>query len=153
MQDRPAAGGHRVNMNHGGPHSHPGYLGFVGAFKLTGVMGDIGRGAAHVETNQPIKTCCLSGTYHAHHATRRPRKQSIFALKMVSIGQAPVGLHKHEPRTLPIGAQLAIYLVYVTSQNRGQVSINHRGVAARYQFHEGANFVAHRDLRKSDFSG
>ena len=152
MQNRPATRGHRMNVNHGSPHPHPRHLRFMSALKLTCVMRHVGGSTAHVETDQSIKTRCLSGTHHAHHATRRPRKQSIFALKMVSIGQATVGLHKHEPRPLPIGTQLAIYLVYVTSQNRGQVSINHRGVAPRYQFHEGANFVAHRDLRKSDFS-
>ena len=44
-------------------------------------------------------------------------------------------------------------LVAVAAQNRRQVRIHHRRIAARHQFHQGTHTVRHRHLRKSDLAG
>ena len=51
MQDGASAGGHRMDAHHRGADPHSGDFGVEGALILAGRMGDIGRGAAHVETD------------------------------------------------------------------------------------------------------
>src|SRR5205085_1544332 len=55
MQDGAAAGGHRMNQHHGRAHAHAGYLGFERALELAVVMGDVGGGAPHVESDELLE--------------------------------------------------------------------------------------------------
>src|SRR5450830_364279 len=66
MPDGAAASGHCVDAHHWRAHAHPGYLGFKLTFKFTGVMGDVGRSATHVEADDLVEAGSFSGTYHAN---------------------------------------------------------------------------------------
>src|SRR3546814_6529791 len=49
-------------------------LGFLAPLIAAGIPGHIGRGAAHVESDQTAKTRGLGGFHHAHDAAGRPRQ-------------------------------------------------------------------------------
>jgi hypothetical protein len=55
MQNRAAAGRHRVDRHHRRAHPHAGHLGLEGALELAGVECHVGRGAAHVEGDDLIE--------------------------------------------------------------------------------------------------
>src|SRR3954468_1001927 len=52
--DRPAARRDRVDLHHRGADSDAGNDALVGKLELAGIMRHVGRGAAHVETDQPV---------------------------------------------------------------------------------------------------
>ena len=63
--DRPAAGGHGVDLHHRRADADAGHLGVEGALEGAGIMGDVGRGATHVEADdllQPGQGRGLGGT-------------------------------------------------------------------------------------------
>ena len=60
MQDRAAAGGDRVDLHHRRAHAHARDLGLEGALELAVEMGDVGRGAAHVEADDALKAGALA---------------------------------------------------------------------------------------------
>ena len=53
--DRAAAGGHGVDLHHRRAHPHARDLGVEGALEGAGIVGDVGRGAAHVEADDPLE--------------------------------------------------------------------------------------------------
>ena len=55
MEDRAAARRHRVDAHHRRPHAHAGDEGLEGPFVLAVEMGDVGRGAAHVEADDLVE--------------------------------------------------------------------------------------------------
>ena len=56
---RPAPGGHRVDLEHGGPQPDAGHFGVEGALELAGEVGHVGGGAAHVEADHPVQPGAL----------------------------------------------------------------------------------------------
>ena len=54
LQYRTATGRYRMDAHHRRTHTHSSDLGFKGALKLARIMTDIGRGASHIEANQPV---------------------------------------------------------------------------------------------------
>ena len=81
MQDRAAAGSHRVDQHHRRAHAHAGHFGFEGALIFAVEMGDICRCAAHVKTNEPVEAGLPSGLRHADHAAGRAGEDRVLALK------------------------------------------------------------------------
>ncbi len=73
-------------------------------------------------------------------------------MKCVRVGEASVGLHKHQAGTVLVVTELLIYLRYVAAQNRRQVGVDDCGVASRDDFHQCADFVADRYLFEAEFS-
>jgi hypothetical protein len=72
VQDRTAAGRHRVDEHHRCAHAHAGDFGFERALIFAGEVRHISRGAAHVETDQIFEASGAAGLGHADHAGCRP---------------------------------------------------------------------------------
>ena len=70
MQDRAAAGGDGVDAHHRRADAHAGDLGVEGALVVAVVMGDVGRGAAHVEADDLAE----AGELCASRPCRRRRR-------------------------------------------------------------------------------
>jgi hypothetical protein len=112
-------------------------------------VGDVGRGAAHVEGDDPAEAAHGRGPDRADDAAGRPREDRVLALEQARVGEAAVGLHEHEPGV----AQLAGHLVHVAAQDRREIGVDHRGVASGDQLHERAHLMADRDLGEADVPG
>ncbi|CKU30688.1 Uncharacterised protein [Mycobacterium tuberculosis] len=135
MQNRPAAGGHRVDVQHRRAQPDPGNLGREDAFVLAGVVRHVGRGAAHVEANNMIEAGQRRHPHHADDAAGRTRQNRVLAAEVPGLRQPPVGLHEHQSHT----PHLVGHLVDVSAQHRGQVGVDHGGIPARDQFHQRAD--------------
>ncbi len=81
MQDRAAAGRDRVDQHHRRPHAHAGDLGLEGALIGAVEMGDVGRGAAHVEADDALEPRRAPGLDHADDAAGRARQDRVLALE------------------------------------------------------------------------
>ena len=145
MQDRAAARRHRVDRHHRRAHAHAGHLGLERALELAGVKRDVGRGAAHVEADDVVEPGHRRGARGADDAAGRAGQDRVLALEASRLGQAAVRLHEIQPRA----AQLAGHPVDVAAQDRRQVGVDHRGVAARHQPQQRADLVAGGDLGES----
>ena len=157
MKDRPAAGGDRVDQHHRRAHAHARDLGLEGAFILAVIVGDVGRGAAHVEADHLVEAGHLGGFDRTDHAAGGAREDRVLALEQVGSGEAAGGLHEHElGRVFAVGArgrQLRGDLFDIAPQDRGEIGVDHRGVAPADQFHQGADLVADRDLGEAHVAG
>jgi hypothetical protein len=60
-------------------------------------VADIGRGAAHVEADQPVEPAPPARCDHADDAARRPRQDRVAPWNSCRIGQPAVRLHEIEP--------------------------------------------------------
>ncbi len=146
MQDRAAAGGDGVDAHHRRAHAHSGHLRLEGALELPGVVGNVGRSPAHVEADDLPEARGKRGAHRADDAARRPREDAVLAGEAARVGEAAVRLHEHEAHALQFGGDPR----YVTLQDRRQIGVDHRGVAARHQFHQGTHFVRRRYLLVAD---
>ena len=88
------------------------------------------------------KPAIAGGARGADDAARRAGQDRVLALEAAGLGQAAVGLHEVQPRA----GQLAGDLIDVAAQDRRQIGIHHRGVAARHEAQQRADGVAGRDL-------
>ncbi len=149
VQDRAAAGGDGVDAHHRRPHAHAGHQGVELAFVLAGEVRDVGRRAAHVETDDAVEAGHAAGAHHADDAAGRPRQDGVLALEAVRVGQAAAGLHEQQPRVRQFGG----HPCHVAAQDRRQVGIDDRRVAARHQLHHRAGLVRHRHLREAGGAG
>ncbi len=142
MQDRAATRRHRVDRHHRRAHAHAGHLGLERALEPAGVQRDVGRGAAHVEADDVVQPGHRRGARGADDAAGRARQDRVLALEGVRLRQAAVRLHEIQPRA----GQLAGHQIDVAAQDRRQVGVHHRGVAARHQAQQRADRVAGGDL-------
>ena len=99
MQDRAAAGRHRVDQHHRRAHAHAGDLGLERALVLAVEMRDVGRGAAHVEADQVREAGLASGLRHADHAARRSGQDRVLALEQLGRGEPARRHHEHRDAT------------------------------------------------------
>ena len=74
--DRPAARGHGVDLHHRRADAHARDLGVEGALEGAGIVGDVGRGAAHVEADDPVETGQRRGPGGTDDPARRARTGS-----------------------------------------------------------------------------
>jgi hypothetical protein len=77
-----------------------------------------------------------------------PERDAVLAVKSARVGQPAVRLHELQVHV----RHLAGHLVDVAAQDRRQVGVDHRGVAACDQFHHRADLVRYRYLREADFA-
>ena len=137
------------------------HLGLVRPLELAGEVGDVGRRAAHVKADEPLKAGRLGGAGHADDTPGRTRQQCIAAGESPGIGQTAVGLHELQLRP-PCRFRGAIALrsvaaadsrrnsVHVAAQDRGQVGVCHGGVTAGDDLDQRVHLVADRDLGEAD---
>ena len=98
MQDRAAAGRDRVDQHHRRAHAHAGDLGLEGALVFAVEMRHVGRGAAHVEADEPVEAGLPAGLGHADHAAGRARQDRVLALEQLGGGQPARRHHEHQAR-------------------------------------------------------
>jgi hypothetical protein len=153
--DRAATGRHGVDVHHRRTHPHACHHGLVGSLVLTGEMADVGRGAAHVEADHPLEPGLGGGLGHAHHAAGRTGQDGVLAPEGVGVGQAAVRLHEQQPRLAAPHSSLerVRHLVDIAAQDRRQVGVDDRGVAAPDQLHQRADLMADRHLGEADLAG
>ena len=109
-------------------------------------MGHVSRRAAHVEADDAPDPGDGGRPGGADDPPRRPGEDRVLALEQGGVGEPAVRLHEHEPR-LP---RLARHLLHVAAQDRGQVGVDHRRVAAPDDLHERARLMAERHLGEAD---
>ncbi len=149
VQDRSAAGRHRVDGQHRRAHPHPGDLGLVLPLELPRVMRDVGRRAAHVEADHTVEAGRRGRPRHPDDAARRAGQDRVLPPERRPVGQPAVGLHEQQPDP----GQLGRHLVDVAPQHRRQVGVDHARVAPRDQPHQRADLVRLADLREPDGGG
>ena len=153
MQDRTAAGGNRMNEHHRRAHAHAGDFGFESALVFAVEMRHVGRGAAHVEADQMLKAGLSAGLRHADHAAGGAGENGVLALEQFRRGQPARGHHEHQTRLRLFRIEIAIDLRHVAPQDRREIRIHHRGVAAADELDQRRHLVADRDLPKAQFTG
>ena len=149
-QDRAAACRDGMDAHHRRAHPHARDLGLEGPLIGACVVADIGRGPAHVEADQLVEAGGLGGAHHADDAAGGAREDRVLALEQRSVGQAAIRLHEHQRlAAAPRRAQRVADLLDIAAQDRRQVGVDHRGVAARDQLDQRADLVAERDLSEA----
>ena len=114
IQDRAAACRNSMNLHDWRAHPDAGNLGIKGTLKLTGIMGDIGRGATHVKADNFTKARHRRRADGTNNAACRTGKNTVFTAKPSGIGEPAIGLHEHE---LGI-TQLARHLSNIVCKDR-----------------------------------
>ena len=117
---------------------------------MAGIVRNVGRGAAHVEADQPhrlaVREMPAGGCDHADHSARRTGQDGILATEHRGAGKAAIGLHELEAR---IRRQPGGHAVDVAAENRRQIGVDQRRVAAPDQLDQRRHLVTDRNLRKS----
>ena len=90
-------------------------------------MGDVGRGAAHVEADDPVEAGLAGGARHADDAARRAGQDRVLAAEDGGVGEAAVRLHEEEAARLGGAlAQAGHDLVDVAAQHRREIGVDDR---------------------------
>ena len=76
----------------------------------------------------------------------RAGEDGVLALETAGVRQAAVGLHEQQADACQFGGDL----IDIPPQDRGQIGVDHGGVAAAHQLHQRAHLVRHRDLAVAD---
>ena len=84
----------------------------------------------------------------ADDAAGRAGQDRILALEAARVRQAAIGLHEHQPGI----ADLPGDPVDIAAQDRRQIGVHHRRIAAADQLHQRADLVADRDLGEADIA-
>ena len=153
MENRAATRRDGVNAHHGHAHAHARDFGFEAALIFAIEMRYVRRGAAHVEADHLREARFGSRHRSADNAACRAGEDCVLALEERGIGEAPGGLHEEEPRFRVAGADGARYAVDIAPQQRREIGVHYRRVAARNEFHERAHTMADRHLREADLAG
>ena len=150
--DRPAARGDSVHLHHRRADSDPRDDAFLGQLEPPGIMRHVGRGAAHVEPDQPrrfaVREMRAARRDHSDNPASRTGQQGILAAKRRGVGQPAVGLHELQRSC----AEPAGDAVDVAAQDRRQIGIDHGRVAAWHQFDQRRDLVADRDLSEAEIA-
>ena len=149
VQDRAAARGHGMYLEHRGPHAHAGNQCLEGAFVLAPEMSHVGGSAAHVEADDPVEARQGRGLHGTDHAARRPGQDAVLAAEVVCVRETAVGLHEQKAHA----GEVARDAVHVAAQDRGHVGVHHGRVATADELHERAHLVGNRHLREADLPG
>ena len=108
-------------------------------------MGDVGRGAAHVEADDALEPGLPPGLGHADDAAGRARQDGVLALEEVGGGEAARRHHEHQARAGALDVELLGDLPDIAREDRREIGVDHRGVAAADELEERRDLVA--DLR------
>ena len=115
-------------------------------------MGDVGRSAAHVEADDAPEPGADAGPRHRHHAPGRPGQDRILAGEEFRRRQAARRHHEHDPRARALDVEIARHLADIAGQDRRQIGVDHRRIAAPDELDEGGSDMAFRDLGKSEIA-
>ena len=137
-----------MDFHHRRAHAHPGNLRFKITFIFAVIVRNIGGRPTHVEPDDLLETIHFGRADHADNTARRARQNGVLALKLRGIRQPAIRLHEHQFHT----AKLACDLINIAAQDRRQIRINNRGIAARHQLHQRADLMADRYLSKPDIA-
>ena len=142
MEDRTAAGGDGVDLHHRRAHAHPGDQSLEGTLVLAVVMSHVGRRATHVEADDLVVARHRGGAHRAHDAAGRPRQDAVLAAEEARVRETAVRLHEHQA----CFAQLVPDAVDIAFQDRRDIGVHDRGVAATDELHQRAHLVRDRYL-------
>ena len=145
MQDRAAARRHRVDRHHRRAHADAGDRCLERALEPAGVERHVGGRAAHVEADDAVESRHGRGARRADDAAGRTGEDRVLALEAGGVGQSAVRLHEVEADAV----ELRRHLIDVAAQDRREIRIDHRGVAARDKPQQRADRMAGRDLREA----
>src|SRR3546814_16470416 len=95
VQDRAAAGRHRVDVHHRRAYPHAGHQGVEAALVLAVVVRHVGRGAAHVEADELPEAAHGRRAHHADHAPGGAGEGRVLALHTARACPAPLPPHEH----------------------------------------------------------
>ena len=146
--DRAPARRDRLDRQHGRPQPHACDHAVGGPLVLARIVGDVGRGAAHVEAHDVIKARFPPRRRHPDHPARRSRQDGVLATKGVSLGQSAVRLHEEQGRRL---AQFAPHLIDIAAQHGRQIGVGNRRIPSPDELDQGADLVADGDLIEARF--
>ena len=146
--DRAAARRHGVDQHHRRAHPHARHQGLEGTLVVAVIVRHVGGRAAHVEGDDPAEAGLARRLHRADDAAGRAAENRVLALEERGVGQPPARLHEHEPRA----AQLGGHPLDITAQQRREVGVHDRGVAAADELHQRAGAVAGRYLGEADLA-
>ena len=149
MQDRAAARRDRMNEHHRRAHAHAGDLGLEGAFVFTIKVRNVGRCAAHVETDQPVEAGLPSGFRHADHAAGGAGQDRVLALEQFGGGQPAGRHHEHQARIGAPRVEVLVDLRHIAPQDWREISVDHGGIASADQLDQRRHLVADRHLAEA----
>ena len=151
--DRSTTCSHRVDAHHRRAQPDAGHFGRERPLVVAGPVRDVGRRAAHVEADDPVEARKPGNLDRADDAARRTGQDRVLALEQVRVRQPARALHELQPRRGRSAlAQVTLHLPDVAPQDRRQVRIHDRRVAARDEFHQRRDDMRHRDLGEADAS-
>ncbi len=136
-QDRAAARGHGLHVQHRAAQAHASHLGRVAPLQGAGIAADIGGGAAHVEAERGLGARGLSGARHPDHAAGRPGDHGVAAAKGFSADQAAGRGHEIERGAVHRRGHAA----GIGLQGRGQIGVGHGGLCARQKARQGGDLM------------
>ena len=148
--DRAAPRRHRMDAQHRRPQADARHHGVRGPLIVAGEMRHVGRGAAHVEADDPVEARRPGGPGHADHAARRSGQDRVLAAKRFGRRQPAAGLHEQQRRRRP---QIGPDAVDIGPQDRRQIGVGHRGVTAPDQLDQGPDLMTDRNLFEADLAG
>ena len=96
MQHRAAARRDGMDAHHRRADAHAGDFGVEGALVVAVIVGDVGRGAAHVEADDLLEAGEPGRLDHADDAAGRAGQDRILALEAVGSGKAAGRHHEHQ---------------------------------------------------------
>ena len=143
---RAATSCHGVDGQGGDAQAQSGDLLFQGALVTAGIMGAVGGGAAHVETDDALEAAGPCGLHGSHDATCRAREQTVAATKPCRGYQHAIGLHHQQGHT----PQRMLQLLGVALQHGREVGVHHRGLGAWRQLDQRTDHGAARDMLEAD---
>ena len=151
-QDRAAAGRHRVDAQHRRADADARDFRIQRPLVGAGIVRHVGGRAAHVEADDLGKARRLRRLGHADDAAGGTGKDRVLALEHLGRRQSARRHHELQRRRVGIaglGAKGAGDLVDIAPEDRRQIGVDHRGVAAPDQLDQRRDLVAHRDLREA----
>ncbi len=152
MDQRAAAGGHRMDGDHGRQQGKAGQLGPLAplgdehlARAAGGDVKDIGGGAAHVKAHQGLVAQTGGGrrTQGPHQPPSGPGKNRVLSQQLGGINQTAVGLHHPQGTGCP---EIGAHLGQVGPQRRTYECFDQGGVAAGHKTGAGAHLMGKHHL-------
>ena len=147
---RTAARRDRVDPHHRRAQADAGHPRLIVPFIAAGIMGNISRRTAHVETDDLAETRLLGRARQADDAARRSRQDGVLPPEQRSGGQAAIGLHEQH---VGLPTKRLMQPLHIIAQHGREIGVGQRGVAPAHQFDERRDIVASADLGKADIGG
>ncbi len=153
MQDRATTRRHRMDQHHRRAHADARDLRLEGTLVGAVEMGDVGRGAAHVEADHLREAGREARLGHADHATGGAGEDRILALEQLCRREAARRHHEHQPRAGALDIELLRHLPDIAAQDRREIGVDNRRVAASHELDQRRHLMADRDLREAHGAG